>query len=129
MARRALNVGHQASRSPTLSRYSNLYLTFLADKDPPPRDCRGHHHTAAAPCPECQQLIDYCTSRIARCPREAEKTFYSVCPHPCYRPKQRERIREVMRWSGPHMLLVHPTVVVRHLVASPPWQRPARVRC
>lgn len=36
--------------------------------------------------------------------------------------EKRKRIREVMRWSGPHMLFVHPTIAVKHLVTSPPWQ-------
>ena len=88
--------------------------------------CRGHRHASKAPCPDCAELIDYCTTRINRCPREKEKTFCSACPHPCYRPDMRERIREVMRWSGPRMLFVHPTIAVRHLAESPPWQRRRR---
>lgn len=85
--------------------------------------CRGHHHADSVPCLECQQLIDCCTLRIRHCPREAEKTYCSACPHPYYQPEKRERIREVMRWTGPRMLFVHPTLAVKHLVTSPPWQR------
>ena len=37
--------------------------------------------------------------------------------------EKRKRIRVVIRWAGPRMLFVHPTLAVMHLVTSPPWQR------
>ena len=30
----------------------------------------------------------------------------------------REKIREVMRFSGPRMLFYHPTVAIRHIIES-----------
>lgn len=36
----------------------------------------------------------------------------------CYAPEMRERIREVMRYSGPHMLIRHPLLVVRHALTG-----------
>ncbi|MGI6033003.1 MAG: nitrous oxide-stimulated promoter family protein [Coriobacteriales bacterium] len=76
--------------------------------------CKGVHRTGKVPCPECAELIAYCSERVEQCPRAEEKTFCSSCPHPCYTPAMRERIREVMRWSGPRMLFVHPVLAVRH---------------
>ena len=46
------------------------------------------------------------------------KTFCSNCRVHCYRPDMRERIREVMRFSGPRMMLYHPVMAVRHLIES-----------
>lgn len=78
--------------------------------------CRAHHGTdKGALCPDCAALADYARTRSARCPRMAEKTFCSTCPHPCYAPAMREGIRQVMRWAGPRMLLYHPVWALRHI--------------
>ena len=42
------------------------------------------------------------------------KTFCSRCPTHCYAAKQREAIRNVMRYSGPRMLLHHPVLTIKH---------------
>ena len=44
------------------------------------------------------------------------KTFCSNCKVHCYRPDMRERIRAVMRFSGPRMLLYHPITGIRHFL-------------
>jgi hypothetical protein len=45
----------------------------------------------------------------------------------CYRPEMRQRVREVMRFAGPKMLLRHPLLAVRHLLDErrkpPPLKR------
>ena len=46
------------------------------------------------------------------------KTFCSNCRVHCYKPEMREKIREVMRFSGPRMLLCHPILAVWHVVCS-----------
>ena len=33
----------------------------------------------------------------------------------CYPPTEREQIREVMRWTGPRMILYSPIAAIRHL--------------
>ena len=43
------------------------------------------------------------------------KTFCSQCKVHCYKTKQREQIRKVMRFSGPRMLFYHPIMAIRHL--------------
>ena len=36
------------------------------------------------------------------------------CPIHCYRPDMRSLMRQVMRYSGPRMLLRHPWATLRH---------------
>lgn len=36
----------------------------------------------------------------------------------CYKPAMREKIREVMRFSGPRMMLYHPVLAVSHVIES-----------
>lgn len=85
--------------------------------------CRGKHHanrcaTAESEpslCPDCRRLLTYARSRIAACPRMDVKSFCSACPVHCYSHEMRENVREVMRWSGPRMLLHHPLMTLHHM--------------
>ena len=68
--------------------------------------CQKKHGSAAGLlCEDCLKLEGYAHTRIARCPFTESKTFCSHCEVHCYAPEMRERIREVMRYSGPHMLI------------------------
>lgn len=81
--------------------------------------CRGQHGSKkGCLCPECAALADYADARAAHCPRMAEKTFCSACPHPCYQPEMRAKMKQVMRYAGPRMLLHDPAAAVRHLVLT-----------
>ena len=80
--------------------------------------CRRSHHTKAGLCPECQELSQYARSRSERCPFMETKTFCSNCRVHCYRPDMREKIRGVMRFSGPRMIFYHPVMAIRHVVES-----------
>lgn len=69
-------------------------------------------------CPDCQALLEYARQRSQKCPFMEEKTFCSNCRVHCYKPEMREKIRKVMRFSGPKMLLYHPVLAVWHLLCS-----------
>lgn len=78
--------------------------------------CRKKHGTKGGLCPECEELSSYARLRSDRCPFMETKTFCSNCRVHCYQPEMREKIREVMRFSGPWMLLYHPAAAIRHVV-------------
>ena len=81
--------------------------------------CRGNHRTRRGElCPQCRELADYAAARVDHCPHMETKTFCSNCKTHCYKPAMRERIRAVMRYAGPRMLLHHPVMAVRHLIES-----------
>ena len=50
------------------------------------------------------------------CPFMETKTFCSKCQVHCYKKDMREKIKEVMRFSGPRMLFHHPIIAIRHLI-------------
>ena len=79
--------------------------------------CRANHKSKEL-CPECSDLYEYAKKRINLCPFMETKTFCSNCKVHCYKPEYREKIREVMRYSGPRMLFVHPVMAVKHLIES-----------
>ena len=76
--------------------------------------CRGRHGTREGLCPDCRSLLDYARQRLERCPFKEDKPTCAKCPVHCYRPKQRERIRSVMRYAGPRMLWSHPVLALLH---------------
>lgn len=89
--------------------------------------CRRQHHTPRGQlCPECQELHDYARIRIDRCPLMESKTFCSACRVHCYKPEMREKIRVVMRWSGPQMLPIHPILSLKHVAVTLKAKREAR---
>jgi len=67
-------------------------------------------------CFECQELLEYANARLERCPFQEGKTTCAKCPVHCYKPAMRERVRQVMRYAGPRMLLHHPMMAIRHLL-------------
>ena len=79
--------------------------------------CRDHHKTAK-PCANCAALIEYAHMRSDKCPFMENKTFCSNCKVHCYKPDMREKIRVVMRYSGPRMMKTHPILAIRHLIES-----------
>ena len=77
--------------------------------------CAKHHAPEGVRCAECQELLQYALERLNRCPFQERKTTCAKCPVHCYRPELRDRIRAVMRYAGPRMLLRHPILAVLHL--------------
>ncbi len=75
-------------------------------------------HGCKTLCPECAALDDYARSRSDRCPFMESKTFCSNCRVHCYQKDMREKIREVMRFSGPRMIFYHPVMAIRHVAES-----------
>lgn len=80
--------------------------------------CRKQHHTKGALCPQCAALMAYARQRSDKCPFMETKTFCSNCKVHCYKPDMRERIRQVMAFSGPRMLFHHPAAALRHVIET-----------
>ena len=80
---------------------------------------RGNHGTKGGNlCEECAGLLAYAHERSDKCPYMENKTFCSSCKTHCYKSEMREKIRTVMRYSGPRMMTVHPVMAIRHLIES-----------
>ena len=81
--------------------------------------CHKNHHTKGEQlCPECAALKEYACSRSDHCPFMESKTFCNNCKVHCYKPEMREKIRVVMRFSGPRMIFHHPVMAIRHVIES-----------
>lgn len=76
--------------------------------------CRSKHGNKDAVCHECEELKNYALSRLEHCPYGENKPTCNTCPIHCYRRDMKARIKEVMRFSGPRMLFVHPIETLEH---------------
>lgn len=78
--------------------------------------CRGHHSAKGRLCAECGDLVSYAEKRLDKCPFGENKTTCANCPVHCYKPAMRERVKEVMRYSGPRMTYHHPFLALCHFL-------------
>ena len=78
--------------------------------------CKDHHekHTDGL-CENCADLMAYSETRLEKCPYGQAKPTCANCPIHCYKKRQREEVREVMRYAGPRMPLRHPWRALLHV--------------
>lgn len=78
--------------------------------------CVKKHGTKEGLCEECEELLVYAGKRVDSCKFQDNKGTCGKCKVPCYKPEMREKIKAVMKFSGPRMLYTHPLLACRHLV-------------
>jgi hypothetical protein len=79
--------------------------------------CEGQHGLVNGdPCPRCLELLSYSEKRLAKCPYGENKPNCNRCPVHCYKQKQRDQVRAIMRYAGPRMMLRHPWRTFVHFV-------------
>lgn len=64
---------------------------------------------------EKKELKEYVEFRLSKCPFGDNKTFCSNCKIHCYKKDMQIKIKNVMRYSGPRMLLYHPVIAIKHV--------------
>jgi hypothetical protein len=86
--------------------------------------CEKKHKTAVGHlCVECQTLLNYSNNRLEHCQFQENKPTCRKCTVHCYGPIMREQIKQVMRFSGPRIVLRAPIIWLRHRlhdIESPP---------
>ncbi|MEG1562968.1 MAG: nitrous oxide-stimulated promoter family protein [Bacteroides sp.] len=93
---------HRAQEKKTVERMIRLY-------------CRKKEKNTVL-CPACEELLRYACTRLDRCPFGEKKGSCRKCSVHCYQPAMRQRMREVMRFSGPRMFFYAPLATIRHLL-------------
>jgi hypothetical protein len=78
--------------------------------------CRAKHGGGNPLCPACAELRDYAAHRLKRCRFGPQKPVCASCPVHCYPPAFRIRMKDVMRFAGPRMLVRHPLLALLHLM-------------
>jgi Nitrous oxide-stimulated promoter. len=78
--------------------------------------CSDNHGRKHVLCAECAKLKEYALLRLDKCPFGDTKPTCVNCLVHCYHPNMRERVKQVMRYAGPRMLLRHPVLAIFHLI-------------
>lgn len=80
--------------------------------------CADHHGTAKGElCPSCKDFLAYATKRLASCPFGAEKPICKKCKIHCFQKEYKTLAKEIMAYAGPRMILPHPILAMRHVIA------------
>jgi hypothetical protein len=98
-----------ADKNPRINREQKTIETMVIDY------CQKRHMTRNGLCLECDELLKYAISRLEKCSYQEGKTTCANCPVHCYGRDMREKIREVMRFSGPRMIFRHPVIALLHM--------------
>ncbi len=87
--------------------------------------CHEQHGTPKGVlCAECGEISAYANERLRRCPFQEQKSTCANCTVHCYKPVMREKVRVMMRYAGPRMLLHHPILALLHLLVDGRRQPP-----
>ncbi|MBI5324277.1 MAG: nitrous oxide-stimulated promoter family protein [Ignavibacteriae bacterium] len=78
--------------------------------------CRLEHGSRGTLCSDCDGMFDYVMKKLDKCPFDEDKPTCLNCSIHCYKSVEREKIRQVMRFSGPKMLIYHPIHAILHLI-------------
>lgn len=65
---------------------------------------------------EYKELEVYAHKRLDNCKFGDKKPACKRCTIHCYRSDMRQKIRDVMRWAGPRMIIYDPIAAIRHLL-------------
>ncbi len=74
-----------------------------------------HKHNLNKLCVECESLFQYANQRLLKCPFGENKPTCKDCKIHCYNAEMKIKMKEVMKFSGPRMLLYHPFDFLKHL--------------
>jgi len=66
-------------------------------------------------CSECNELMEYAQRRLHTCHYGEKKPACKDCPVHCFKPVMREKMCQVMRFSGPRMIFYAPKEFFRHI--------------
>lgn len=80
--------------------------------------CNKKHKTkvdSEGLCDECIELLEYANKRLSLCKFGENKSSCSRCKIHCYKKDMRERVKEVMKFSGPRLIIYDPVELVRHM--------------
>ena len=79
---------------------------------------RIHHHNHYQPklCPECEETINYALEKSQKCPYKEKASVCETCKIHCYQKEKQEKMKKIMRFSGPKMIFHHPILAIWHLL-------------
>lgn len=84
--------------------------------------CKTHHSGKNTLCSDCKELLSYAKKRLECCPFQEKKSTCGKCNIHCYKKSMQKKVKKVMSFAGPRMILSHPVMALRHLIDG--WRSP-----
>lgn len=81
--------------------------------------CRAHHKPDGL-CADCAAVQEYTFRKLELCSFGRKKPACRDCKIHCYELEMCNRIRAVMRYSGPRLIVHSPLLAIRHVILSNP---------
>lgn len=75
---------------------------------------KKHGNKKGELCDECKELLEYAHKRLSFCKFGENKSTCSRCPIHCYKKDMKIKVKEVMKFSGPRLIIYNPIELVRH---------------
>lgn len=67
---------------------------------------------------ECNELRKYAKERLQKCKFGQNKPTCQNCKVHCYKPAFRQKVKQIMKYSGRKMLFSNPILVIKHFIKS-----------
>ena len=80
--------------------------------------CKKNHFPEKDLCRDCEMLIEYVWLKLNKCFYGENKPVCSECEIHCYSTPMRKKIKDIMRYSGPRMIYIHPVVSLKHFISK-----------
>jgi hypothetical protein len=78
--------------------------------------CKHHHSFNNELCEKCKPILTYAFQKIDRCVFGHQKPVCNNCVIHCYVKDMRNKVKEIMRYSGPRMMFHYPYLGIMHLI-------------
>ncbi len=78
--------------------------------------CNSNHNSSNFNCDQCHSLIKYAHERLENCKFGCNKPSCKKCKVHCFKPEMQEKIKKVMRFSGPKMIYRYPLLSLKNLI-------------
>jgi len=88
--------------------------------------CKKHHKSDSI-CEECSAVLEYALKRIEKCPYGRTKPVCSNCSIHCYKIEMRQRIKIIMKFSGPVIIFRKPVIGIKYLLKKKMY-RPEKLK-
>ena len=75
---------------------------------------KKHGNKKGELCDECKELLEYAHKRLSFYKFGENKSTCSRCPIHCYKKDMKEKVKDVMKFSGPRLIVHNPIELVRH---------------
>lgn len=72
---------------------------------------------------EKDDVVSYAMARLNYCRFGEEKPTCKVCPVHCYKKSYKDKMQQIMRYSGPRMLVYHPVMSMEHFMKEWRYKR------